>query len=101
MAVCGSERGPGLLHVHKGKTDQFTQPDGLSSDSIRYIFEDREGNVWVCTNNGLDRFHDLSITAIPVKEVWLTPTLSRFYRPEMAASGLVLETAWTDGMMGA
>ncbi len=60
-------RDQGLLHVHQGRTDQFTQADGLSSDSIRYLFEDREGNVWVCTNNGLDRFHDLAVTALPVK----------------------------------
>ena len=57
----------GLLHVHKGKTDQFTQPDGLSDDSVTDMFEDREGNVWVCTDNGLDRFRDFSVTAIPVK----------------------------------
>ena len=60
-------RDQGLLHVHQGRTDHFTQADGLSSDSIQYLFEDREGNVWVSTNNGLDRFHDLSVTAVPVK----------------------------------
>ena len=58
----------GLLHVHQKRTDQYGQSDGLSSDSIERLFEDREGNVWVCTSNGLDHFRDLSVTAIPVKQ---------------------------------
>jgi len=58
----------GLLHVHQGRTDQYGQSEGLSSDSIEHLFEDREGNVWVCTSNGLDHFRDLSVTAIPVKQ---------------------------------
>jgi len=58
----------GLLHVHKGKTDRFSQADGLSSDFVQDLFEDREGNVWVCTNDGLDRFRDFAVTMIPVKQ---------------------------------
>ena len=58
----------GLLHVHHGKTDRFSQADGLSSDFVQDVFEDREGNVWVCTNNGLDRFRDFAVTMIPVKQ---------------------------------
>ena len=58
----------GILHVHQGRIDRFTQPDGLSSDSTEALFEDREGNVWVCTNNGLDRFRDFAVTPIPIKQ---------------------------------
>jgi len=58
----------GLLHVHQGRTDHFGHSDGLSGDSIDQLFEDREGNVWVCTSNGLDRFRDFAVTAIPVKQ---------------------------------
>ncbi len=61
-------RDQGLLHVHQGRTDQFTQSNGLSGDFIENLFEDREGNVWVCTNNGLDRFRDFSVITIPVKQ---------------------------------
>ena len=60
-------RDQGLLHVHQGRTDQFTQADGSPAIPFDISFRDREGNVWVCTNNGLDRFHDLSVTAVPVK----------------------------------
>ena len=56
----------GLLHVHRGRTDRFSQADGLSSDFTEDLFEDREGNIWVCTNSGLDRFRDFAVTMIPV-----------------------------------
>ena len=49
----------GLVHVHRGKAEVFRQADGLSSDEVVALFEDRENNVWVATNNGLDRFGTL------------------------------------------
>jgi len=36
--------------------ESFTAKDGLSDDFVRVILQDREGNIWVGTNNGLDRF---------------------------------------------
>ena len=58
----------GLLHVHEGKTDVFDQSDGLSGDYINKFFEDREGNVWVATINGLDRFRDFAVPTISVRQ---------------------------------
>ena len=58
----------GLLHVHRGRTDRFTRADGLSSDSIQGLFEDREGDVWVATLNGLDRFRDFAVTTISTRQ---------------------------------
>ena len=46
----------GLLHIHEGRTDRFTQSDGLSGRSVTSVFEDREGSIWVATADGLDRF---------------------------------------------
>jgi ligand-binding sensor domain-containing protein len=60
--------GRGLRIVHQGRTDQFTQSDGLSNDAIFALFEDREGNIWVATTNGLDRFRDFPVAAISVKQ---------------------------------
>jgi signal transduction histidine kinase/ligand-binding sensor domain-containing protein len=51
----------GLLHVHQGRTDIFTQANGLSGNSVTQLFEDREGNIWVATMDGLDRFRDLAV----------------------------------------
>ncbi|NTX37224.1 ATPase [Myxococcus sp. CA033] len=36
--------------------EPFTERDGLSSDYTWPIIEDREGNLWVGTSGGLDRF---------------------------------------------
>ena len=58
----------GLLHVHQGRTDVFAQSDGLSGDYITALFEDREGNIWVATLNGLSRFRDFAIPTISVKQ---------------------------------
>jgi signal transduction histidine kinase/ligand-binding sensor domain-containing protein len=58
----------GLLHVHDGRTDVFDQSDGLSGDYINKFFEDREGNIWVATMNGLDRFRDFAVSTISVKQ---------------------------------
>jgi len=58
----------GLMHLHHGRTDVFTQSDGLSGDSIAALFEDREGNIWVATRDGLDRFRDFAISTISVKQ---------------------------------
>jgi len=58
----------GLIHIHDGKTDVFTQTDGLSGDIVLSLLEDREGNIWVATTGGLDRFRALSVTTLSVKQ---------------------------------
>jgi signal transduction histidine kinase/ligand-binding sensor domain-containing protein len=58
----------GLFHVHQGRTDVFSQSDGLSGDYINKFFEDREGDIWVATVNGLDRFRDFAVPTISVKQ---------------------------------
>ena len=54
--------GGGLVHIHRGRTDTFTQSDGLSGDWVSNLFEDREGNIWVATLDGLDRFRNFTVT---------------------------------------
>ena len=56
--------GQGLLHVHEGKTDVFTQADGLSGREVGTLLEDREGSVWVATTTGLDRFREFTVTTL-------------------------------------
>src|SRR5215470_7748238 len=65
--------------------DQFLLADGLSGREVYAVLEDREGNIWVGTTNGLDRFSDRSVTQInightpsdliagPHSEVWASP----------------------------
>ena len=58
----------GLIHVHNGRTDVYTKLDGLSGDVILSVFEDREGDVWVASTGGLDRFRELPVSTISVKQ---------------------------------
>jgi len=58
----------GLVHVHQGRTDVYTQANGLSGDFVTRLFEDREGNIWVATKNGLDRFRDLAVRTISANQ---------------------------------
>src|SRR5271165_3328738 len=58
----------GLIHVHQGRADVFKKSDGLSGDIICSLFEDREGNIWVSTSGGLDRFRELPVTTVSVKQ---------------------------------
>src|SRR4029077_6216603 len=53
--------GAGVVHLHQGRTDVFSQADGLSRDHINSIFEDREGDIWVATEGGLDRFRSYAV----------------------------------------
>ena len=40
---------------------RFTQQDGLTGDTVLAALEDREGNIWVATTAGLDRFRRRNI----------------------------------------
>jgi ligand-binding sensor domain-containing protein/signal transduction histidine kinase len=53
----------GIVHLHQERTEVFGSSDGLSGESVNSIFEDREGNIWVATVNGLDRFRDFAIVS--------------------------------------
>ena len=58
----------GLLHLHGGMVDLYGQSDGLSGDFVSGLCEDREGNVWVTTTDGLDRFRGLAVPTISVRQ---------------------------------
>ena len=58
----------GLLHFHQGVTDVFSEADGLSSDIVSVVFEDREGSVWVATVEGLHRFRDVAVATVSTRQ---------------------------------
>ena len=60
--------GRGIVHMHQGRTDVFSQSDGLSGNDIYDLFEDREGNIWIATINGLDRFRELPVVTYSGKQ---------------------------------
>ncbi|XXF80137.1 triple tyrosine motif-containing protein [Myxococcaceae bacterium GXIMD 01537] len=68
--------------------ESFTEKDGLSADYAWPVLEDREGNVWVGTSGGLDRFraspmvlaefprgsHDFALVAGASGDIWAGTT---------------------------
>lgn len=52
----------GLLRFKGTQLSQFTTKDGLGSDAVAHVYEDHDGNLWVGTLGGLERFRDGSFT---------------------------------------
>jgi ligand-binding sensor domain-containing protein len=42
----------------------FSSRDGLSADTCTPILEDREGNIWVGTRDGIDQFRDAALVPV-------------------------------------
>ncbi len=47
------------------ETESFTSREGLSSDVTNQVLEDREGNIWIGTEGGLDKFRPATLIAEP------------------------------------
>lgn len=58
----------GIYRIRGDEVDHFGTADGLSSDWVNGFFEDREGNLWVVTSQGLDMFRDLRVKSISKHE---------------------------------
>ncbi len=54
------------VRVPNAQDPPFKTSDGLTSDIVRVLFCDRDGNVWSGTDGGLDRFRRMPITTIPL-----------------------------------
>lgn len=58
----------GLYRLHERRVDHFQSSDGLSSDSLESLYEDREGVVWAITSRGIDSFYDVRVATISMRE---------------------------------
>lgn len=58
------------LHVARfgPEAEQFTVKEGLSGNYVVCMLEDREGNIWVGTLKGLDRFRESSFSPVAVEQ---------------------------------
>lgn len=65
----------GLVHAHHGRAELFGPSDGLSGGNIYSIFEDREGNIWIETIDGLDRFRDFAVATFGVNQGLVNPVV--------------------------
>jgi signal transduction histidine kinase/ligand-binding sensor domain-containing protein len=55
---------------------RFTRADGLSGHAALAMFEDREGNLWVSTSDGVDRFSADKLIRAPLPRGLLYPSLA-------------------------
>jgi signal transduction histidine kinase/ligand-binding sensor domain-containing protein len=51
-----------------GILQRFTSKNGLSADSANSILEDREGNIWVATRDGLDQFRETALVPVELSK---------------------------------
>jgi len=71
--------------------DFFSKVDGLSSNLVHAMFEDREGNIWVGTSVGLDRFTPANVVTEPSVPVGYTGRLIK-----ATPRGLYAYTGWSN-----
>ena len=58
----------GLFRVHDGLADHYGNSDGLTGNSVVLFYEDHEGNLWVLTEGGVDKFRDIPIISFSMQE---------------------------------
>lgn len=75
-----ASRGEGVTRLAtdggKNAVEQFTRNDGLSSNFVRSIFEDREHNIWLATENGLDRLRRNNVLSLTRRDGLLSDTVT-------------------------
>lgn len=84
----------GLYRVANGVADHFGAADGLSDNKVSELYEDREGNIWVVTPEGIDRFHRVSVVSFSSRQ-----GLSGIGGSAVLASRDG-HTIWTSGLQG-
>jgi len=55
--------GDGLFRIHGNVVDHYGRSEGLSSDSVDAVFEDREGILWTAAPGVIDNFRDPPVTS--------------------------------------
>lgn len=66
----------GLYHIHDGVADRYGMENGLSGKAVTHMYEDREGNLWVVTENGVDMFRDTPVVSFTTSEGLSAPGAS-------------------------
>ena len=73
--------------------DGYRRADGLTSDGVYAVLQDRDGNIWAGTRTGLDRFRVAALSAFSVEDdastwfvcsglqgdVWIADTAGKLY----------------------
>src|SRR5215470_711762 len=67
--------GHGIYRIYKGQVDTFSAANGLSSDAISGFYEDREGNMWIATSEGVDCFRDTRLISFSTRQGLLADSI--------------------------
>ena len=62
-------KGPSAWQFRNSEVEEFTPQNGLTSDYVFCVLEDREGNVWIGTSGGLDRFRQSPVVSVHVEPI--------------------------------
>ncbi|MBI4647263.1 MAG: SpoIIE family protein phosphatase [Bacteroidia bacterium] len=69
--------GAGLIKYKNKEFELFNTKNGLSSDLVRTITEDKAGNIWIGTSNGLNIYKNNKIDIIEDRNDYTSSFLSR------------------------
>ena len=58
----------GMYRIQGNTLSHFGAADGLSSDAVYNFLEDREGNLWTITSEGVDRFRNVPVATYSMRE---------------------------------
>jgi signal transduction histidine kinase/ligand-binding sensor domain-containing protein len=58
----------GVYRISGSVADHYGVSDGLSGNDVGLLFEDREGNIWVTTDGGLDMFRDTALISYTTRQ---------------------------------
>lgn len=58
----------GMYRIFASRVDHYQRADGLSSNSVYRFCEDHEGNMWVVTSSGVDKFSNLQVATFSTRE---------------------------------
>jgi signal transduction histidine kinase/ligand-binding sensor domain-containing protein len=83
-------RGLSAWKFPNSEVEAFSQANGLTSDFVYSVLQDREGNVWVGTSAGLDRFQQSPVVTVPLQPISYPgalpiPSLDSFTTSALAA----------------
>jgi ligand-binding sensor domain-containing protein len=65
------------LHPEAHAPEKIVQESGVTSEQTDSLIRDRDGNIWVGTSRGLDRFREVSVKILSNLRVEYYPSLAR------------------------